>query len=103
MDSALSHTEISVCTGFKGVPQGSILGTNTVLLYVNVISEPIQNVKIVQYADDKTLCTKSNTKTDLEINSYIALNSCIQNFSEINLKKNSSKNNIINFPSSTTQ
>lgn len=62
------------------VPQGSIQGPIFFLLYVNFINEPIQNVRIVQYANNAALCIKSNTKTDFEINSYIALNSCIQIF-----------------------
>ena len=52
---------------------------------------------MIQYADDTTLFVKSKSKPDLEINSFVDLNSCIQFFSEINLKTNNAKSNAISF------
>src|SRR5436190_16111810 len=44
-----------------------------------------------------SFCISSKTFQDLEVDSVIELNSCIQHFSEINLKTNESKSNVIRF------
>lgn len=80
-----------------GVPQGSVLGPVLFLVYVNHIEQSIQHGKITQYADDTTLCLKSKTLDDLELNSYLDVNSCIQFFSQINLETNNSKSNVTHF------
>jgi len=81
----------------QGVPQGSILGPILFLVYVNDLDTSIQNGEVVQYADDTTLFCKAKTKEELEIQSFIEVNSCIQYFTEINLPTNNSKTNYINF------
>ncbi|KAG8277776.1 hypothetical protein J6590_035005 [Homalodisca vitripennis] len=47
--------------------------------------------------DDTTLCIKAPTKHELEIISFLELNSCIQFFSKLNLRTNNSKSNALNF------
>src|SRR5436190_24188134 len=44
-----------------------------------------------------SFCISSKTFQDLEVDSVIELNSCIQHFSEINLKTNESKSKVIKF------
>ncbi|KAG8331438.1 hypothetical protein J6590_042208 [Homalodisca vitripennis] len=44
-----------------------------------------------------TLCFKSKTLQELEVTTFIELNSCIQYFSEINLETNQSKSNVVHF------
>jgi len=81
----------------QGVPQGSILGPVLFLIYVNDLGDSIQNGKIVRFADDTTLVSKAKNKEELEIQSFVQLNSCIQYFSDINLQTNNAKTNDINF------
>ena len=52
---------------------------------------------MVRYADDTDICFTSEDIFDLEIQTYINLNSCIQYFKNINLQSNSSKTNYIVF------
>src|SRR5436190_17755877 len=52
---------------------------------------------MAKYWDDTTLCISSKTFQDLEINSVVELNCCIQNLSEINLKTNESKSKVMKF------
>uniref|UniRef100_A0A1B6JY10 Reverse transcriptase domain-containing protein n=1 Tax=Homalodisca liturata TaxID=320908 RepID=A0A1B6JY10_9HEMI len=45
----------------------------------------------------QTLCIKAPTKHELEIISFLELNSCIQFFSKLNLRTNNFKSNALNF------
>lgn len=80
-----------------GVPQGSILSPLLFLVYVNDISSSLLHGKLFQYADDSTLCFSSNSKINLEVESFMDLNNCIQAFSLLNLEVNALKTNFINF------
>lgn len=80
-----------------GVPQGSILGPVLFLVYVNDIGSHISNGHIVQYADDTTLCFSAESIPALEIQAFVNLNLCIQQFERTQLSVNSSKTKYIHF------
>lgn len=75
----------------QGVPQESILGHLLFSLYVKKLNAVVQKKKVVQYADDTTVCIKGKTIEELEIVSLIKFNSCILYFSELNKSTNKSK------------
>ncbi|KAG8258907.1 hypothetical protein J6590_021702 [Homalodisca vitripennis] len=77
--------------------QGSILGPVLFLVYISRRNSSLLRGKMVQYVDDTTLCIKAPTKHELEIISFLVLNSCIQFFSKLNLRTNNSKSNALNF------
>ena len=80
-----------------GILQASILGPVLFIIYVNNLKASTPDGHVTKYADDTTLSISSKTFQDLEINSIIELNSCVQHLSEINLKTNESKSNVIKF------
>ena len=51
----LSNDRSLLCRIVSGVPQGSILGSNLYLIYVNDIFNVCSEVKCVLYADNTTL------------------------------------------------
>lgn len=103
----VSEWAYSICSGgkpnFKASqsdlwsPSGINTQSSFFLVYVNDIGLSLQHGKLVQYADGSTLCFRSNSKNNLEIESFIDLNGCIQAFNTMNLKANASKTNFINF------
>jgi hypothetical protein len=82
VNGVFSHTT----TLRYGVPQGSILGPLLFLVYVNDLNSVIPRGKIVQYADDTTLCFSSNKIEEIELVSFGEINSCIQYFEKKILK-----------------
>lgn len=79
-----------------GISQWSILGSTLFLIYVNGLNSAIQNLKLIQFADNTTLCFTGTTQQVLDIDSFLELNLCIQYFSGINRTINSSKLNMFN-------
>uniref|UniRef100_A0A1B6KHY9 Reverse transcriptase domain-containing protein n=1 Tax=Graphocephala atropunctata TaxID=36148 RepID=A0A1B6KHY9_9HEMI len=80
-----------------GVSQGTILSPILFLIYVNDVHSSLLHGKIVQYADDTTLCFRDNSQEGLEQQTFAGLNNCVQYFNSLNLQTNSSKSNVLNF------
>lgn len=71
----------------QGVPQESTLRPLLFIGHVNSSKSSIQNGKLIQYADDTALCMRDKAIHDLELKSYMDLNSCIPHFLNINPKE----------------
>lgn len=67
------------------------------LVYVNDIGASLQQGRIVQHADDTTLCFRDNAPELVEQQAFLELNKCIQHFKCLNLNANCSKTNFVNF------
>lgn len=57
-----------------GVPQGSILSTLLLILYVHDVGLSLHQGWPIQYADDATLCFNANSNRELEMVTFIELN-----------------------------
>ncbi|KAG8249354.1 hypothetical protein J6590_022343 [Homalodisca vitripennis] len=74
----------------------SILSPIIFLMYVNDVGSSLLHGRLVQYADDTTLCFTSKSKLILKQQSFEVEN-CVQHFNSLNIKTNSAKSNFQNF------
>lgn len=80
-----------------GVPQGSIPGPILFLLYINGLPEVLSNGKVLLFADDTSLISKSVLLDELEINTHINVQSVVQFLNEIMLLVNGEKCQYLQF------
>jgi hypothetical protein len=80
-----------------GVPQGSILGPILFLIYINDISKFLPQNSLTIFADDTSLFTKSRNVETLEQNTFEHLNVLSQYFSNLKLKINPQKTQVVHF------
>jgi hypothetical protein len=88
-------SELGNCSA--GVPQGSILGPILFLIYVNDISSHFSENSLTIFADDTTLFARNKSIEDLELETFLQLNSLAQYFSDIDLKINPDKTQFLHF------
>lgn len=78
-----------------GVPQGSVLGPILFLIYINDITDVIPENNLFIFADDTTLVTRHKNCDELELDTYLKMNTLSQYFAANSLKLNPDKTRLI--------
>lgn len=81
----------------RGVLQGSILGSTLFIIYLNDITNSIPNNNLTIYADDTTILNYKITNKELEVDTFVLLNSTAEYFNNIGLCINQKKTEFICF------
>jgi hypothetical protein len=84
----------------SGVPQGSILGPLFFLIYVNDVSQYVDEGSLTMFADDTTLFTRNKCIQSLEVDTFVKLNTLSQFFSDNKLAINAGKTSFVQFQTS---
>jgi hypothetical protein len=81
----------------RGVPQGSTLGPIFFLIYINDIGDHVEESSLVNFADDTTLVTSGRSLEELQISTFVNINSISQYLSDMQLSINELKTKFLHF------
>jgi hypothetical protein len=82
-----------------GVPQGSLLGPLSFLLYINYLTDNVQGAKLVLYADDTNLLITGKDEFNLQHNIMKVKEELEIWFQKNNLIINTKKTSAVSFHS----
>ena len=80
---------------FAGVPQGSVLGSTLTLIFINILFDAVNGVKVIMYADE-CVVYYANSRIETGVNAFERNLSYINNWCISNkLRMNSGKTNVM--------